>query len=436
MQAGEIDDRMSRRPIERYQWPLGAALLALTASYLVRERKRVRTALLSQREAKRALAAAAFLLLWAGTSFAAAPGLDAYRNDKYREAYEEFEKTLKEHPNTHAADKIEFDAGAAAYKMGDYNKALEWFSRSLLSKDKTLQEKSHYNIGRTLEERADKAETNEKALRDLSNAQSHYEEALKIDPNDQRAKANLEEVKKKIERLKQNPKKQPSPPPQSQKDKQQPKDQQKKDQQQKDEQKKQDQQQNQSGGNDQQKPEKSDDKNKKEEPKAGETPSPSPGGAQQKENQSSPSPSASGEQGKGDEQQKEQKSPSSGDQDSSPPPSPSSSASASPSPSDQGNESPSPSPRTGEGDGTQANASPSASASASPAKKLSGDVKGAGEEKPNQPPQNAEPVQAEPEREGQMSEKQARLLLQSMKEEEQRVQLDERKATRRVYKDW
>ncbi len=29
MQAGEIDERLSRRPIERYQWPLGAALIAL-----------------------------------------------------------------------------------------------------------------------------------------------------------------------------------------------------------------------------------------------------------------------------------------------------------------------------------------------------------------------------------------------------------------------
>jgi hypothetical protein len=35
-----------------------------------------------------------------------------------------------------------------------------------------------------------------------------------------------------------------------------------------------------------------------------------------------------------------------------------------------------------------------------------------------------------------MSERQAEALLQSMKDEEARVQLDERKATRRVYNDW
>ena len=412
MQAGDIDDRMSRRPIERYQWPLGAAMLALTASFLIRERKRERVSARRPIEAKRALAAAALLLSLAGSSLAAGPGLDAYQSGNYSEAYQQFEKTLKEHPNTHAADKIQFDAGAAAYKMGDFNKALEWFSQSLLSKDKTLQQKSHYNIGRTLEERADRAETNEKALGDLSNAQSHYEEAVKLDPKDDRAKANLEEVKKKIERLKQNPKK-PTPPPQSQKDKkqqdqkQQPKDQQK-DQKQKQEQKKdqdQQQQQDQSAGDDQQKDE-------KREPKPGETPSPSPSENQQ-QNQPGSSPSPSADQGSGGENQD---------------------ASPSPSPSDSGQQSPSPSP--GAGEGAQPDGSPSPSPAFSPDKKLSGEVKGAGEDKPNEPPQSGELVEAEPEKDGQMSEKQAQQLLQSMKEEEKRVQLDERKAPRRVYKDW
>ncbi len=39
MQAAEIDARLSRRPIERYEWPLGAALVALALSMLIGERK-------------------------------------------------------------------------------------------------------------------------------------------------------------------------------------------------------------------------------------------------------------------------------------------------------------------------------------------------------------------------------------------------------------
>src|SRR5205823_9557696 len=39
MQAAEMDVRLSRRPIERYEWPLGAALIALALSILLPERK-------------------------------------------------------------------------------------------------------------------------------------------------------------------------------------------------------------------------------------------------------------------------------------------------------------------------------------------------------------------------------------------------------------
>lgn len=443
MQAGDIDERMSRRPIERYQWPLGAAFVVFAASFLIRERRRerIRRASAAGVGPRRAVTTAALFLLSALSSFGAAPGLDAYRNENYTEAYQQFEKTLQEHPNSHAADRIEFDAGTAAYKMGDYNKALEWFSRSLLSKDKFLQQKSHYNIGRTLEERADKAQTNEKAIGELQNAQSHYEEALKLDSNDARAKANLEEVKRKIERLKQNPKK-PSPPPQQpppkndkdkkDKDQQQQKDQQK-DEQQKNQQKKdqkQDQQQKDQSGSDQQE-KKDENKGKeksgkdKEEPKPGESPSPSPGD-QQRESQPGSSPSPSADKGSGGDKKNEKEQPKNGEPDASP--------SASPSPDQSPAESPSPSPGSGEGE--EPGNSPSPSPDSSPGKKLSGEVKAAGDDKPKENPAEAQAAQMEPEKEGQMSEKQAQMLLQSMKDEEQRVQLDERKAARHVYKDW
>jgi hypothetical protein len=63
-------------------------------------------------------------------------------------------------------------------------------------------------------------------------------------------------------------------------------------------------------------------------------------------------------------------------------------------------------------------------------------VQGAGEDKPDQNAQAAEEVtEAEAEKEGQMSEKQAELLVRSMKDEERRP-VDERKPVRRVYKDW
>jgi Ca-activated chloride channel family protein len=431
MQAGDIDARLSRRPIERYQWPLGAAMFFFAASFLMRERKRLRAAAPRTIEAKKPLAVAALLLLAAtNASFAAAPGLDAYRQNKFPEAYQEFEKTLKEHPQTHASDKIEFDAGAAAYKMKDFGKALNSFSQALLSPDTGMQGKSHYNLGNTLYQRGDTQKKDDEKLKDWTNALQHYEQSLKIAPENKEAKENLEYVKRKIEELKQKREQQPPPSPSpkpqkdkkddSKKDKKDDKDQSKQDQQ------KQEDQKDQSGKGDEQKPEKGDDQSQaknesgKDEPKAGETPSPSPASEESQQDQQGSSPSPSPENSEAPDKSDKQDS-STGDQEK---------PEQSPAPSDQGNEPPSPTPGQGEGPG----ASPTPASS--PGKKLAGEVKGAGEEKPDQNAQNAQVAEAEPEKEGQMSEKQAELLLRSMKDEERRVQLDERKVARHVYNDW
>jgi len=441
MQAGDIDARLSRRPIERYQWPLGAALFFLAAAFLMRERRRLRAVAPRVVPPKRTLAMAATLLLLANISLGASPGLDAYRQNKFSEARQEFEKTLKEHPQTGVADKLEFDAGAAAYKMKDFGKALNSFSQALLSPDAGLQGKSHYNLGNTLYQRGETQKKDEEKLKDWTNALQHYEQTLKITPDNKEAKENLEYVKRKIEELKQKreqqPSPSPSPPPQDKKkddkkddSKKDDKNQQQQQDQQKQEEQKQSDQKDQSGKDDQQKPDKSDDqsqakneagKDKKDEPGADQSPSPSPGTDQQPEqNEQGSSPQPSPQKSDNSDKRDQQKS-GAGDQEK---------PDESPSPSEKENQSPSPAPGAGQDPGNSPSPAPS------PGKKLAGEVKGAGDEKPNQTEQNAQMAEAEPEKDGQMSEKQAELLLQSMKDEERRVQLDERKVARHVYNDW
>src|ERR1044072_6117093 len=91
MQAAEMDVRLSRRPIERYEWSLGAALIALALSILIPERKRARQkdpARAPARDAARGVAGAPagvtaivalFMVFLSSSVFATAPGLDAYR---------------------------------------------------------------------------------------------------------------------------------------------------------------------------------------------------------------------------------------------------------------------------------------------------------------------------------------------------------------------
>ena len=446
MQAAEMDVRLSRRPIERYEWPLGAALIALALSILIPERKRTReraSAVAPVRKAAHgvagapagATATAALLMMFLSSSlFATAPGLDAYRSGKFEDAYGQFQQTLKTHPESRAEDKLQFDSGAAAYKLKDYSKAMESFSQALLSRDIGLQSKGHYNLGNTLYQRGDAQKSDDKKLSDWTNALDHYEQTLKLDPQNKEAKDNYDYVKKKIEELKNKKQNQPSPSPspqqkneQDKQNKQNKQDQQQKEkdqqqqqqqnqqqqqgqgqQQQKDQQQSQDQQSQGQSGNQkdqQQKNNQTQAKNEsqknQQQQQPGETPSPSPGADKQQGQQPSPSP---GEQ-RGQE---------------------------SPSPGEGENETPSPSP----GEGEEQNAAPSATPTES--KKFAGEVKGgAGEEKSQKPPdKNAQVAEAEPEKEGQMSERQAEALLESMKDEEARVQLDERRATRHVYKDW
>ncbi len=454
MQAAEMDVRLSRRPIERYEWPLGGALIALALSILIPERKRVHERAhvpaparkaaqsLAGGPAKAAGAAVAILMLLCSSAFATAPGINAYQQGKFENAYKEFQETLKSHPQSRAEEKLQFDSGAAAYKLKDYNKALESFSQALLTPDTGLQTKGHYNLGNTLYQRGEMQKTDDKKLSDWTNALDHYEQTLKLEPQNKEAKENYEYVKKKIDELKnkkeqQQPSPSPTPP---QKDKQNKQDQQQKqqnqqnqdqqqqqkDQQQKDQQQQQQQQQNQNqqdqkdqqqaqnqqsadkSGSDkdkkeQQQKDQSQAKNepqKKQQQQPGESPSPSPGAEKQQDNQPSPSPS---------QRQAEQ----------------------SPSPGKGENEMPSPSP----GEGEEENASPTPAES--PQKKFAGEVKGAGGDNSQKPADKNEQVaEPEQEKEGQMSERQALALLESMKDEEARVRLDERKVKRHVYNDW
>jgi Ca-activated chloride channel homolog len=445
MKAADIDARLGRRPIERYEWPLGAAMLALTMSILIGERKRVRVRARLPRWSKIAVPATALLFIFASPVFGTATGLNLYREGKYNDAYQSFEQDLQAHPDSSQKEKIEFDAGAAAYKMGDYNKALQSFSDALLSPDKGLQEDSHFNLGRTLEDRADMDQTNETTLKDLTDAAAHYESTLRLNPRNEAAKANLEEVKKKIERLKQHPKQKPTPPPQPQnkKDKNQQqnggeqnqdqqqsqsqsssaKDQNQQQQQQQQQQNQQAQSQNQSGSskNSQDKSNQAQAKNepqKNQQSQPGESPTPSQGKDQQQGNQASPSP------GKGENKNEDRQSSHNQEQ-----------PEQSPSPGGGDEQMPSPSPGEGEGEGESA--TPSPAPTATPQKKLAGEIKGAnGDKQPESPEEAAQLAEADAEKEGQMTEKQAELLLKSMKDEEQRVQLDERKVRRHVYNDW
>ena len=434
LKTAEIDARLSSRPIERYEWPLAGAIVALIASLFINDRKRTKTP--GRSPVKREVLVAASLLFVAVAEVNAVSGIDLYNKGQYEDAYAQFQKDLQHNINPADMPKMQFDAGVAAYKLRNYDKALEAFSQSLVDRSPGLQEKSRYNLGRTLEDRADLRKTNEDALKDLENSAQHYEQALKLDPQDKAAAERLEIVRKKIERLKKHPE---QPPPKPQKNQQNKKDQKKdqqQDQQQQQQQSQNDQQQNQDQQNqNQQKQDQQQAKNNQRQPnQQNQEQNPenqkdqqnSEKRDKQQQERPSPSPSPGGEQKQPDQKKNEQR----GARES-PTPTPGESSTPSPSPGESG-ENPSPSP--GDNSGKGENASPGATPSASPTKPRSGEIKSAGE--PSDEQRKEQAAEAEAMERGEMSPQQAARLLQAMKDEEARVQLDERKPVHRVYNDW
>src|SRR5438477_7734049 len=92
LKTAEIDARLSSRPIERYEWPLAGAIVALIASLFINDRKRAQTPRRSP--VKREVLVAASLLFVAAAEVNAVSGIDLYNKGRYEDAYAQFQKDL------------------------------------------------------------------------------------------------------------------------------------------------------------------------------------------------------------------------------------------------------------------------------------------------------------------------------------------------------
>jgi Ca-activated chloride channel family protein len=308
-------------------------------------------------------------------------GLDEYKNGDFEKAGAAFQEQLKKQPASRA---LQFNSGAAAFKSGDFEKAIAHFTDALLAEDQKLREDASYNLANSLVRKGEAAKENEAKKTNWKNALEHYDETLRSNPDNQLAAQNRDITKKLLEDLEKQEQQQKQ---QDQKNKDQ------KDQKQ-DKQDKQDKQQDQK---DQQKQDqqKSDEKDSKNEDK--------------KDQQKQDSEDQKDQQQKQDSEKKDQSD--KGDQ------------SKKPESSDQKNQpTPAPSPTPGE--------------------KKEGELKSSNEQQPAQPtPQPGQQPQpgdaAEEEKEGQISPSQARALLNSLRGEEEKVNLiEQQQSSQEVLRDW
>jgi len=134
-------------------------------------------------------------------------GNKLYQQGKYEAAADKFNDALKKDADS---DIINFNLGAAFYKKEDYPKAVEHFQKSLLSDDKAIQTKAHYNLGNSLYKAGVAKENSDlnTAVQSLEQSLDHYEKAMAADDKDKDAKFNYDFVKKELERLKEKLKQQ------------------------------------------------------------------------------------------------------------------------------------------------------------------------------------------------------------------------------------
>ena len=273
----DLAARQQRVYIERYQWPLTAALVLLLMSTLVGTRRRLSSRERAARKAASAAATpgnarwpargaaatvtvvAAMLLLPVHVARASAGSAEkAYEKGDYVVAERDYAAAAKSQPKKPI---LKFNAGAAAYKAGQFPQAAQAFQGSL-SGDQSAdarrlaeQEDTYYNLGNSLYRIGQKTEqfSPQQTIQTWTQAVKSYDAALQLRADDADSKYNRDLVNRKIDALK---KKQP----QQQSQQNQQNQQQNKQSQQQNQQSKQDQSKQASNNSPQQKPPQSDQK--------------------------------------------------------------------------------------------------------------------------------------------------------------------------------
>jgi Ca-activated chloride channel family protein len=232
----DLASRRQKVYTERFQWPLAASLAFLLTSMLVGTRRRnARKHQAPAPEMTRppfmAHGAAAMLGVLLFSPFhqaqaSPAAAEQAYQKGDFATAEREYAAAAQHNTNT---PDLEFNAGTAAYKAGQFQQAAEAFQKSLGSepsadaKRLAAQEDAYYNLGNTLYRTGQKTEQSQpqQTIQSWEQAVKTYEAALQLRGNDADAKYNRDFVKQKLDQLKKQEQQKKDEQKQDQKDKDQ-----------------------------------------------------------------------------------------------------------------------------------------------------------------------------------------------------------------------
>lgn len=263
----ELAEKKHKVPLERFTWPIGAAIMLLMLEFIISGRKAERSFRLPfiktagrriRRVMNRKTVSLILLMSLAGLDQArASKGEEAFADGDFLTASEFYSQALIKKPDD---PRLHYNSGTAAYKNNLYDDAIASFQQALKSDDLGLQEQTYYNLGNALFKKGEElAQSDPQKTAELwQQSLDAYEGSLQLNSAASDAGDNRDLVSRKLEELKKQ---------QEQQKKQQ---EDKKDQQQQEQEEKQDQQQqDQKGDGEQQdqqgeqgQPEKQDDQGK------------------------------------------------------------------------------------------------------------------------------------------------------------------------------
>jgi Ca-activated chloride channel family protein len=206
--------RKRKVPMERFQWLLGAAILLLSADFLLIGRRRklrlpqIFTAGRRRKKLRQTAAAGLLCCALCATQARADQGIDLFQAEKYEQAAQYYADQLKERNDP----VLHFNRGAALLKQEKYKEAAADFSKALQTDDVGLQAKSYYNRGISQYYAGRTAEQTDlgQAIAELKQAEVSFHAAAQLLPaREKQAKAahyqkEAENERRRLERRQQD----------------------------------------------------------------------------------------------------------------------------------------------------------------------------------------------------------------------------------------
>ncbi len=219
----ELSERRHKVPIDRFEWPLAAALFFLALELLLSERRRggkrplfrIFKESLKKKKVISSVVALLFLTMQQGAK--ASPGEEAFEAGDYLGAAEYYQQQLELSPNS---SDLQYNYGVSSYKNNMYDDAIQAFNQALESEDLELQKKSYFNLGNShFQKGVESQQGDAKAtVEEWKQAITSMDAVLELNPGDEMAQNNREVIQKQLEKLEEQIKEQQNQDNQEQQD--------------------------------------------------------------------------------------------------------------------------------------------------------------------------------------------------------------------------